>query len=214
MRCLVVTASARSLPAFTFAIAEGTSTTPSGTCRRARRPIPGRFPCRARLDLHLRHHVQSSPRGAWSSLGRRGHRTDFPTACDQRLSVAATDRHQEEGNHRQHRDRRQVLLRLVGHRRVEVDVGRERARGGEPDGVAVGRRLRHRVDADHAARAGAVLHHHRLAELVAHARRDRAQDEVRAAARREADDEADRLGGVGLRNRAATQKSSSENIAR
>ena len=75
------------------------------------------------------------------------------------------------------------------------------ADGREQDRVAVRRRLRHVVGCDDARRAGLVLHHHRLAEQLAELRRDEPRVRIDRAARRIADDEADRLRRERLRGR-------------
>src|SRR5262249_34783780 len=69
--------------------------------------------------------------------------------------------------------------------------------------VAVGLRGEHRLRADDAARARAVLHQHRLPEGVAQVLGDDAAGDVGARARRERDDDADRAGRVLLRERGA-----------
>ena len=74
-------------------------------------------------------------------------------------------------------------------------------RAGDQHGVAVGRALRHVLGGDARARAGPVLHHDRLAERLAERLLERARHEVRRAAGREADHQANRLGGIGLRER-------------
>ena len=65
--------------------------------------------------------------------------------------------------------------------------------------VAVGRRLRHHVGADRAARAAAILHQHRLPHRLLHALRDDARGDVGGAARRERHDDADRFRRKSLR---------------
>jgi hypothetical protein len=77
-----------------------------------------------------------------------------------------------------------------------VRVDRHRAAGGHQQRVAVGRLLGDEVAGDVAVGAGAVLHHHRLAERLRQRRRHGARDLVGGAARREAHDHADRLVGI------------------
>src|SRR5687768_11694330 len=67
----------------------------------------------------------------------------------------------------------EVLFHVVGD--LGKRVGRDDQRRGAVDAqrVAIGRCLRRAVHAEHAADAGDVLHHHRLAELGRHALRER-----------------------------------------
>ena len=65
--------------------------------------------------------------------------------------------------------------------------------------MAVGRRRLQRLRGDLAAGAGAVLHDHRRAELVLQLLGQDARDGIGAAARREADQDADRLRRLRLR---------------
>ncbi len=81
-----------------------------------------------------------------------------------------------------------VAGRVHGH-------GRDRR---DADGVAVGRGLGDGVGADRTAPAGAVFHHHRLAQDAAHLVRRATADDVGGAAGGERNDQADRLGGVAL----------------
>jgi hypothetical protein len=74
-----------------------------------------------------------------------------------------------------------------------VRVHRERADVGEHQRVAVGRRFRRIVDRDVAAGPGAVLHHHLLAEEIAHRLLQDARRRVGAAAGLEPDDDGHRL---------------------
>jgi hypothetical protein len=68
----------------------------------------------------------------------------------------------------------------------------ERADGADADGVAVGRALRDRIDADGECTAGTVVYDDGLAELLRQARRDQARDVVGGAARGLRDDETQR----------------------
>src|SRR6185436_5232593 len=105
----------------------------------------------------------------------------------------------------------EAFHRVVGHVFLQRYGGRVRARGRGADGVAVGRRFRHRIGADRAAGPGPVLHHGRLAERVAEPCRDRARGEIRAAAGREGHDELERLGRPGLRENSTGKKDESKN---
>jgi len=72
----------------------------------------------------------------------------------------------------------------------------ERADRSLADGVAVGRRLRDRVDADGERAAGAVIDDDALAEDLRQLRRDQARDVVGGAARGLRNDQANRPLGV------------------
>jgi hypothetical protein len=103
-----------------------------------------------------------------------------------------------ERNGRQHAHRLEVLLRVEGHLRVQAAVGGQRAGGTHAQRVAVARRgLGHHRQADVAAGAGPVVHHHLLAQLLVQARHQHAHHGVGAAPGREGDDHADGFGGVG-----------------
>ncbi len=71
--------------------------------------------------------------------------------------------------------------------------------GAHEDGVAVGLGLGHGRRAEIAAGAAAIVHHHRLAELLAHALGDEAADQIGGAAGGEGDDEGDGARGIVLR---------------
>ena len=73
--------------------------------------------------------------------------------------------------------------------------------GGDPQRIAVGRRLGHPLRRDVAVRSGAVDHDHRLAQQARHRFGHRARIYVRRAARLAADDETDRLRRPGLGQR-------------
>ena len=103
------------------------------------------------------------------------------------------------GRGRGERDRREVPNRIEGHFGEEARVDRERPRRTHQDRVAVGRGLGDEVGADVAARARPVVDHDLLREALGELLRDDASDDVGAAARREGDDEADRLGGISFR---------------
>ncbi len=92
-----------------------------------------------------------------------------------------------------------VALRLVAGRLHEVRRHDHLRRVPQKDGVAVGRRARDRLRADHAAAAGLVLHDDRNAEILAELLADDARDHVARAARPVGNDELDRTRGVRLR---------------
>ena len=73
-----------------------------------------------------------------------------------------------------------------------------RAEASHDERVAVGRRLRHGIGADVAARAGAVLDYDRLTPALRHANADEARVKIGDAARRKRHHDLDRLGRIGL----------------
>ena len=91
----------------------------------------------------------------------------------------------------------EVLHRIVGQLREQVGIDDQRRVAAHHQRIAVGRRLGDALDRDVAAGAGDVLDHHRLApglgELVA----EQPRGDVRRHAGRKADDDLDRLLGVG-----------------
>ena len=104
--------------------------------------------------------------------------------------------HDRRGGHQ--RDRRNVGKGVVG--QLGHQAGQDGQRiGHQRERMAVGLRLEHGFQADHAAGAGAVLHHaglaHGLGELLAQV----ARHEVRGTAGGERRDDAHRLARVGLR---------------
>ncbi|MCY1531335.1 hypothetical protein D9M68_665570 [compost metagenome] len=105
------------------------------------------------------------------------------------------DVHHQHVGHRGHdRDRREVLhrvVRQVGEQPGVDRVGRDCA---HHQRIAVGRRLRHEVGPDIAARARAVFHDDGLAQGTAHLLGQHAGHGVQRAAGRVRHDEAQRLG--------------------
>ncbi len=93
------------------------------------------------------------------------------------------------------RDRREIAQRVVGQVVAHVRRDRDRADGGEEDGVAVGLRLGDEVGADRAVGAGLVLDQHRLRQRVLQLVGEQPADEIGRAAGREGDHHADRAGG-------------------
>jgi len=104
----------------------------------------------------------------------------------------ARENHQHIRLAADHADGREILDRVVGEGAAERRRNRLRARRGDADSGAVGRRLRHRLDADIAAGAGAVFDHDLCAEGRRELLRDDARNDVGAAAGRERHDQADR----------------------
>ncbi|MNN55412.1 hypothetical protein D3C81_1702850 [compost metagenome] len=86
-------------------------------------------------------------------------------------------------------------------------IGGDRA---EADGIAVRRGLGHGVHADIAARAGAVLDHHRLAQFLAHALAYRARHQVGGAAGSVGHDKADRPGRITVAGRGGGAEADGE----
>jgi hypothetical protein len=115
----------------------------------------------------------------------------------QGLEAAAGVRGQHMLAQAHQRHRAQVARGVVGqvlHQRL-VDA---EAVGHGDEAVAVGRRLGHRVDTDHGAGAGLVVHQHRLAQRSAQFGGDEPGDDVGGAAGRKGHDDADGLGRPGL----------------
>jgi hypothetical protein len=104
-------------------------------------------------------------------------------------------------------DRHRVAQRLEGHLGVEMRIDRVGRKRPHDDRVPVGRRFRDEIDADIAARPGAVFHDDRLAEQRRHPVGDGSCRHVERAARRKRHDEADRTAGESLRARDARQGS-------
>jgi hypothetical protein len=106
---------------------------------------------------------------------------------------------EDRRHHQRGRDRRQVLERIV---RQRLQAGQDGDGGvaGPEQRVTVGRRLGDAVGADGAGVAGDVLDHDRLAPRLGELVGEQTRGDVGGAARREADDELDRLvGPLGLR---------------
>ena len=97
-------------------------------------------------------------------------------------------------------DRNQVFERVIRQLRIQRRIDCEVAGLSQHHRVAVGRRLRCKVDTDVAACAGFVIDHdnplQRLGELV----RDYARENIRTASRRKRNDQANRFRRIGLRH--------------
>jgi hypothetical protein len=91
--------------------------------------------------------------------------------------------HHHIGHARHQRDGRKVLLRVVGHARVQRLVDAMGAHRAHQQGVAVVGRLGDQVGTDVAARARAVFHHELLAECPGQLGRDGARQDVGGATR-------------------------------
>ena len=117
--------------------------------------------------------------------------------ADRRMNDEAGDRVADAA------DREEILLRIVG-RLLQERQDRQRGAWREEERVSVGRRLHHRLGADHATGAAAVLDHELLAEGLAERLGPGARDDVARAARRIRYHKLDRPRGPrGLRRRAA-----------
>ena len=123
---------------------------------------------------------------------------DFDPVLDGLGRRIGGHRHQQRTD-RQQRDRREILVGLEGQLAIQGPAAPDRGRGGDADGVAVGRRPRQRLERDETACADAVFNHHRHAEFLAHVVAEHARIGVGRAARRKAAENADRLGRPGLR---------------
>ncbi|MGY3224149.1 hypothetical protein ACVIM5_004756 [Bradyrhizobium sp. USDA 4512] len=101
--------------------------------------------------------------------------------------------HQHLRHGRDQRHRREILQRVVGN---PLHAGADRQRAGARDRhrVAVGRRLRDRVGAEHAALAGAVVDDHGLPCELRDLLPDHPRDDVVRPAGRERHDQPERLG--------------------
>ena len=106
------------------------------------------------------------------------------------LNVGGDHQHFRHG--RDQRYRRQILQRVVGDG-LHAWVDGERAGTRDRDGVAIRRRLRHRIGADHAALPAAIVDHDRLFHQLRHALADHPRDDVIGPAGRERHDQFDGL---------------------
>ena len=104
------------------------------------------------------------------------------------------DEHQ--GRVRDERDRREVLERVVGKPLVHRRVDRVSGHVLEPDGVAVGRRLRDEIGGERRSGAGLVLDDDLLSDRRGDLRRQRSSEDVGDAAGGEAQDQPNGLRGV------------------
>jgi len=99
------------------------------------------------------------------------------------------------------RHRRHVADRVEWQLRVQRRDDGVRRRHAE-QGVAVRRGVGHQLDPDEGTRAGTIVHHHGLAEAVAHALRHDARDDVGGSARALRHDQSYRPRGIVLRRGA------------
>ena len=118
------------------------------------------------------------------------------------------DQHQRRGG--EQRDRREILLRVVGQLAGEqAGIDHERTVD-HADGVAVRRGGRDRLRADLAGAAAAIVDHERLPERALEMRLDQPRQDVRRAARRVGHDHAHRTLRIVLRERRARERGERE----
>ena len=72
--------------------------------------------------------------------------------------------HQNQRRSRQHADAGKVRFRVIGQLVVEQGIDGQAGGAAHEKGVAIGRRLRHKVGRHDGVPTGLVLHHHRLAQ--------------------------------------------------
>ncbi|SPA22716.1 hypothetical protein CBM2633_B90007 [Cupriavidus taiwanensis] len=122
---------------------------------------------------------------------RPGQRNEFGDGAGRHAGID----HQHIGHRHHQGDRRKVLgaVRQLPVQAVVDGIGPDIA---HHQGVAVSGRLPERLRADDAASAGAVFHHHRLAEQLAHALADQARGDIGRATRGRRHDQPDRLVGI------------------
>jgi hypothetical protein len=104
--------------------------------------------------------------------------------------------HKHERRDASHRHAGEIPGRIDGELTIQRGRHRERSLAAHHQRVSVGSGLRDRLGGDHAARAGAVLHHHGLAQTFGQFLRQDAGGDVGAAAGGKADKNLD--GPVGI----------------
>ncbi|MCY1371888.1 hypothetical protein D9M69_590570 [compost metagenome] len=125
------------------------------------------------------------------------------------LDAALVADGQHHGHGRDDADGRQLFLGVVVGLGVQVRQDRQRHIV-EGQGIAVRRALLQLLHADEAARAARVLHHHRLAQLLAERGGDEPAQRVAGAARGEGHDDRDGPAGVVLRGGRGGQRCGSQ----
>src|SRR2546423_3641435 len=123
---------------------------------------------------------------------------------DEALEVADIElRHHDQHLRRrsEERDRREILVRVVGQILVEMLCRRDRPINAHEQRVAVGRRLGRGLGADVAARAAAVIDDEGLAERLVQPGGERAADDVGSRSWRKRDDHAYGFRRIGLSGR-------------
>ena len=100
----------------------------------------------------------------------------------ERLGVGLRPDRDAEVERAQLAQRREIGDRVVVQMRIEVLIDRQRRDRRQQQGVAVGRRIFHRFDADAAIGAGAVLDNHRPVERATHFIGDQARHRIAGAA--------------------------------
>ena len=128
-------------------------------------------------------------------------------ALDRRFRI---DQHQQAVEDAGGRDRAQIRQRVVAEVLVDMRRRRDRRRG-EEQRQPVRRRRRDRARRDGAVGAEPVLDEERLLQIGGELLRDGARLQVRARARGEADEDADRMLGILLRVRGKGDEGEREN---
>ena len=206
-RCAVVTASARSLPAFTCGMALARLSNMNCVSPASSACVAGAPPLNGMWTMSVPVSTLNSSPARWPALPllpepkielariRLRVRHQVPDRIDRQRRV--DDQH--VGGEGDQRDRREVPDRVVRHLRVQAGVHRVRGQRTHHHRVAVRRRLRHGVGADVAAGPRLVLDDDALAPRLGELLRDRPADGVQRSARRERHDELHRPGRERLR---------------
>jgi hypothetical protein len=118
--------------------------------------------------------------------------------------------HERVGTLADQRDRREIADRMKRQLRIQAVIDGVRADRRHHDRITVGRAFRGQFSRDIAAGASAIVDHERLTELVAQRRFHRARDDVRRAARRKRNENADRARRVLLRRRRTRSENEHE----
>ena len=124
-----------------------------------------------------------------ADLDQFGHRTD----SERRMRRQHVRRLHDQA------DRLEVLARIVAEIWIETRRGADRGAGCHQQGVAVGRRLRHRAGGDRTSGAAAVVDNDLLAQRLGHFVGDAARHDAGAAARNKRHHQGDRPDRIVLR---------------
>ena len=122
-----------------------------------------------------------------------------------------------DGNGTRHRrqkaDMGEIAHHIIGHGRQNGRGNALRGDVGQQNGGAIGRAFRNRITAHHAARAGAVFHHHWRAKAGFHLACHQPGQQIRRTTGREGDNEAHRSRGLRTECYARHNKGSSQGRA-